>query len=520
MTELARTFHISQPAATGVIGRLVAQKLVDRLLSEKERRVVKVRLTAKGRQAVSSVLERRRQNLVKIFAHISASDRRQYVRTLEQVVHILKQKILNIVVPLGMLAAFSFSTGSADEILAPRKSQEDPAAVAITQESFTLQDCYALALKRSEQLAIAKQAIQEAEGRFLQSLSGALPKLSFNYSHEYQSGDSEPESKFTFSQPLFSGFKEFAAMAASRAEGRQFRQEESRARQLLLVDVADAFYFYGFYQEHLELTQGIVQALEDRIKELTVRVELGRSRPSELAGARSRLRRAEAEAEQTRADLGVARELLEFLTGKAVLSVRDDLDVPMTPKTGEELAFYVPGRADVLAAREAVTAARKKAAVAQAGYWPSVSLEGNSYTQKTAANPSDWDVTLKMSVPIFQGTQTLGKVHEASALATQAELGLSETTRRALMEIRQAYVQWESAHSRVAALKKAVDASEENYQLQAADYRLSMVSNLDVLQALADLHGIRRDYIDAVTDLKRFYWNFKVKTGDLKDVHL
>ena len=518
MTELARTFHISKPAATGLIDRLVAQKLVDRLLSAKDRRVVKVRLTAKGRQAVSSVLERRRQNLVKIFAHISASDRRQYVRTLEQVVQILKQKILMVIVLVGMSAAFPVSLGLADET--PASPAGEPASVVVPQESFTLQDCYALALKRSEQLAIAKQTIQEAEGRFLQSLSGALPKLSFNYSHEYQSGDSEPESKFTFSQPLFSGFKEFAAMAASRAEGRQFRQEESRARQLLLVDVADAFYFYGFYQEHLELTQGIIQALEDRIAELKKRVELGRSRPSELASAQARLRRGEAEAEQTRADLGVARELLEFLTGKTVLSVRDDLDVPMTPKTSEELAFYVPGRADVLAAREAVTAAQKKVAVARSGYWPSVSLEGNSYTQKTAANPSDWDVTLKMSVPVFQGTQTLGKVHEASALATQAELELSETTRRALMEIRQAYVQWESAYNRVAALKKAVDATEENYQLQAADYRLSMVSNLDVLQALADLHGIRRDYIDAVTDLKRFYWNFKVKTGDLKDVHL
>ena len=96
----------------------------------------------------------------------------------------------------------------------------------------------------------------------------------------------------------------------------------------------------------------------------------------------------------------------------------------------------------------------------------------------------------------------------------------SETTRRALMEIRQAYVQWESSYNRVAALKKAVDAAEENYQLQSSDYRVSMVNNLDVLQALAELEDVRRDYIGAVTDMKRFYWNFKVKTGDLNDVHL
>ena len=521
MTELARTFHISKPAATGLIDRLIAQKLVERLLSEKDRRVVKVRLTAKGRQAVQSVLGRRRQNLIKIFAHISASDRRQYVKTLEQVVHVLKQKILIMAVFLSAAAVFHFSIGSADEMPAsPALSADAPAPVAGPQESLTLQDCYALALKRSEQLAIAKQVIQETEGRFLQSLSGALPKFSFNYSREYNQETNAPESKFTFSQPLFSGFKEFVAMAASRAEGRQRRQEEARARQLLLVDVADAFYLYGFYQERLELTQGIIQALEDRVEELKKRVELGRSRASELASARARLRRVEAEAEETRGNMGVGRALLEFLTGKPVVSIRDDPDIPVQSKTDEEFSAFAQNRADVQAAREALTVARRKVGVAQAGYWPSVSVEGNSYAQKTADNSSDWDVTLKMSVPVFQGAQTLGKVREASALAAEAELGLSATTRRALMEIRQAYIRWESAYGRVAALKKAVDASEENYQLQAADYRLSMVNNLDVLQALADLEDVRRDYISAVTDMKRSYWDFKVKTGDIDDVHL
>lgn len=526
MTELARTFHISKPAATGLIDRLIAQKLVERLLSEKDRRVVKVRLTAKGRQAVQSVLGRRRQNLIKIFAHISASDRRQYVKTLEQVVHVLKQKILIMAVFLSAAAVFPFSIGSADEMPAsPALSADASSPVAVPQEELTLQDCYALALKRSEQLAIAQQVIQEAEGRFLQSLSGALPKLSFNYSHRYRDGDNYEESRFTFTQPLFSGFKEFAAMAAAKAQGRQFRQQERRARQLLLVDVADTFYLYGFYQERLELTRGIIQALEDRMEELKKRVELGRSRASESASARARLRRGEAEAEQTRADLGVARELLEFLIGKPAERIDDDLHVIPPAQTEETLSSYVRFRPDVEAAREEWRAAQKNVAVARAGWWPTLSLEGNSYTQKSTVQSAtgvsgDWDATFKATVPIFQGTEILGKVKEASALATEAELKLSEATRRALTEIRQAYIRWESAYGRVAALKKAVDASEENYQLQAADYRLSMVNNLDVLQALADLEDVRRDYISAVTDMKRSYWNFKVKTGDLSDVHL
>ena len=438
----------------------------------------------------------------------------------------VQEFVKRMVVSLGILMVFSCANGSAQEVsVPPAQSADEPVPAMASRETFTLRDCYALALKRSEQLAIAKQTIQEAEGRFLQSLSGALPKLFFNYSHRYRDGNNYPESRFSFTQPLFSGFKEFAAMAAARAQGRQFRQQELRARQLLLVDVADAFYFYGFYQEHLELTQGIIQALEGRIGELTKRVDLGRSRASELSSARARLRRAEAEAEQSRGEMNVARELLEFLIGKPVGDIEDGLNVAPAPTSEEEILSYAQGRPDVQAAREAFVAAKKNVVVARAGWWPNLSLEGNSYTQRSTVQTAtgvsgDWDATFKVSVPIFQGTETLGKVKEASALATQAELELSETTRRALMEIRQAYVQWESAYNRVAALQKAVDAIEENYQLQTADYRLSMVNNLDVLQALEDLHDIRRDHIDATTDLKRFYWNFKVKTGDLKDVHL
>ena len=92
--------------------------------------------------------------------------------------------------------------------------------------------------------------IKEAEGRFQQSLGGILPHATFESSNKRQNGSNGsaftlteiPEQKFIFSQPLFSGFKDFAGMGASRAELRQKTQETLRARQLLFTDVSDAFY--------------------------------------------------------------------------------------------------------------------------------------------------------------------------------------------------------------------------------------------------------------------------------------
>jgi len=502
MSELAAFLNISRPAATGLIDRLIAQKMVVRRMDQKDRRTVLVGTTPRGQKIVAGIWEQKRRSMVKVFSRISARDRKQYLDILEKVVNTFARKTVCCLAALVLTAG---TAAYADQVMLAGR------------QALTLKDCYQLALKRSEALAIHQQQIKEAEGRFLQSLSGVLPKASFNYSNKYVDEGQVPEAKFTFSQPLFSGFKEFAAMAGSKAEARQRRQEDLRARQLLFTDVADAFYYYDLYQEQLKSTQSIAQALSERMAELQKRVDLGRSRTSELASAESRLRKAEADVEQTKSDMIVARELLEFLTGTTLEAVQlqDEARPVFVVKTEQELADYAGHRPDVIAAQEALTVADRKVAVARAGFWPTVGLEGNYYTKKIIASSSDWDVTLKVAVPLFQGGDNVGKLKEASAVSEETKLTFSETQRKALLDVRQAYSRWQASTRRDEALKKALDAADRNYQLQAADYRNNLVNNLDVLQALADLEDVRRGYISAATDVKRFYWQFKVKTGDI-----
>src|SRR3989339_147882 len=122
--------------------------------------------------------------------------------------------------------------------------------LAQNNSALTLKECYRLALERSEAVGIQKELIKETEGLMLQSLSTALPKVAFAYSEKWQ--DVRPnntfegslqEGKFTFTQPLFTGFKEFAAIGASKHVGKQRAEELRRAQQLLFTDVSDAFYF-------------------------------------------------------------------------------------------------------------------------------------------------------------------------------------------------------------------------------------------------------------------------------------
>jgi len=503
MNEIASFLNVSRPAATGLIDRLIVQKLVSRDVGENDRRSVRVEITDKGKKIVSNIWDQKRRSLEKVFSKISAADRRQHLEILERVVKALSSQACALLA--GLLLLGNLLSG-----------------VAFAQEPLTLKQCYQLALKRSETIGIDQQIIKEAEGQFWQSLSGVLPQVNYVVSSQWLdkgSGDNPHglrSRRFTFSQPLFSGFKEYAAIAAAKAQHKERESQLLRAKQLLFGNVSDAFFFLQSYQEDLKVVEDIHKALVNRVAELKQRQSVGRSRESEIASAESSLYQNEAEAENVRGQLEVGRQLLEFLTGESVTSIIDE-DLPNDSVASmEDFVNRADGRADVQAAKEALTVAVKGVTIARAGFWPSVSLNGDSYNQRSGASSDvDWDVTLNVNVPLFNGTQTIGQVKVAQAQLKEAEFSLSQTKRSAILDIQNAYTQFITDKNRELATKKAADAADRNYKLQAADYKNNLVNNLDVLQATQDWEATRRNYIAVKNETKRFYWNLKVATGDI-----
>ncbi len=92
MNELAGSLGISRPAATGLIDRLISQRLVRRDADPHDRRVVRISITQKGTRAIQSIWEQKRRAVVRIFGQLSSGDRTQYLATLEQVVRILQDQ--------------------------------------------------------------------------------------------------------------------------------------------------------------------------------------------------------------------------------------------------------------------------------------------------------------------------------------------------------------------------------------------------------------------------------------------
>lgn len=85
MTELALFMGVTTAAMTGFVERLVKEEYCLREYDSHDRRLVRIKLTSKGRELTGKINQHRRRATMRIFSKVSASDRMDYLRILSQI---------------------------------------------------------------------------------------------------------------------------------------------------------------------------------------------------------------------------------------------------------------------------------------------------------------------------------------------------------------------------------------------------------------------------------------------------
>lgn len=89
MSEIARHMSATLSAATGMVDRLVQSGFLLRERDEKDRRIVKISLTNKGRDIVGRVEKERLLLIKETFGKLTEEERERYLEILEKVFSIL-----------------------------------------------------------------------------------------------------------------------------------------------------------------------------------------------------------------------------------------------------------------------------------------------------------------------------------------------------------------------------------------------------------------------------------------------
>ncbi len=416
--------------------------------------------------------------------------------------------------------------------MAKRPSFEEEKPAEPQKIVLTLENTYRRALQRSETIAIRKEEITKTHADWMIATGDFIGDGDFVITNAMQptssgSGESSVgstltkverrERKYVFSQPLFQGFKSLGALTGAGGLTKQRKAEYRYAKELLFLEVVEAYYNLFRQKKDLETIEGIRQLLGERIDELKQRAEIGRSRSSEVATAESKMNLIEAQLAKSRGALAIAESLMEFYAGvPAEQSIYQEEDLP-----GNEIlkpqddAPFVDRRPDVAAAQQAMKVAKKAIVVAQSDLWPKITLDANRYEKREGFQSGiDWDLLFKINVPLFRGGETLGAVKKSYSAWKQAKLNYSLVRRQAELEIKEAYQNGTAALEQDKAFQKAVKASQENYRYQKEDYARSLVNNLDVLSALEELFSTSRAANLAHYEMKQNYWRYHTAIGD------
>ena len=86
MREVAKNFHVTPPAATLMIDGLVKMKLLARVIDLKDRRSVRLSVTAKGKQLLDRGIAKKINELKKTFTILTPAERTHFVGVLKKII--------------------------------------------------------------------------------------------------------------------------------------------------------------------------------------------------------------------------------------------------------------------------------------------------------------------------------------------------------------------------------------------------------------------------------------------------
>jgi len=367
---------------------------------------------------------------------------------------------------------------------------------------MTLRDVYEAAKQKTETLPQSQSAVRQYEARKDQVFGRFLPNLSFGAGYQRQdrsAGLNSPEQTTTrliLSQSLFEGWRDKAQLDAAKANVLAQKQNLTAAENNLFSEVANSFFQVLAAEQDIRNIQKSIELTQTRIAELNKRLKIGKTQKVEVLAADAQQAVLKAQLLSAQGDLNIARDSFARVTGlDRGTALTDPMRFPREPKPIEEYLAEIENRPDIQALKLTVEASEYEITAAKAGHLPTLLLTANRYLSQSGVqnnNKRDWDVGLTLSFPLFSGGIVSARVREIRENELQSELQLKQQRRIAEEEIRRAYNTLYSSLEQVKALEAARAATDANYKEQVKNYRFSLTTNLDVIQALNSLQDTNR----------------------------
>lgn len=265
------------------------------------------------------------------------------------------------------------------------------------------------------------------------------------------------------------------------------------------------------------LLERSVQTYERSLALTQVRYDAGVVSRSDVLQAQTQLRSAQAQVLDASAQRAQFEHALAVLVGvpPSALKLEHQSLLPAAPQVPPLLpATLLQRRPDIAAAERRVAAAYAQIGVADAAFFPTLSLSanggyrGSSLAGLVSAPHLFWSVGPQLALSVFDGGQRRAASAQARSSAEQAAASYRQTVLTALQEVEDNLVLAHQLQDQAALQQEAVQAAQRNLEIVQDQYRAGTVSFLNVATAQAALLasenaliGLRNRQLAAVSQL-------------------
>jgi outer membrane protein TolC len=329
----------------------------------------------------------------------------------------------------------------------------------------------------------------------------------------------------TLTQTLFQSGKVGAGLRGARAYERAATAQVEETRQDVVFRVKQAYLNALFAQRLLDIAEGSRTLSDEQLRRVELNHRVGSSADYDLLRAQVESANQEPQviAARNQRDLGML-ELRRLVNIAPERPVELDAGILAAGDSLPEVDFAavqidLASRAALEAAQATVEFRRQAVRVYRADLFPALKFTmnygGQAYPSGTFPGGlgdfrRDWNASLTLSMPIFDGFRIRGQVAQAYAEVERAELQLAQTRESVGIEVEQARLELARALALVAARRQTVAWAARAHHLASVRYTNGITTALEVSDARLAMQQAQvneaqatRDYLLGVAALEK-----------------
>ncbi len=420
------------------------------------------------------------------------------------------------------------------------------------QTSLSLEQAVATALEKNPARKAAMFNQRAAVAGIKESRAALLPQITFGEAYQRSNdpvfvfGARLRQTRFTaadfalnrlnsplpfgnFATRFFGGWQLFDSgvnwlrMAQAKQMSLAAQRQLERTEQELVFRVVDAYTGLLLATRQLQVADDAMKTSQSILERSKARFESGMAVESDLLSAQVDYAARQQELIRARNAVQVARANLNHELGVPIDAEYQPAEIlaerPLpTPSQAELEQSALNNRPDLAGANLRTAIQNRSVEIARASFGPRVNAFGDWEADNphfTGGGGNNWTAGVEVQLDLFNGGAKTARVQRERALADAAASERDALASGVRLEVRKAYLDYDSARQQVDVARAAVQQAKESLRISQNRYEGGLITITDLLRTEEASLRAETDYWQAVYRLRTSYAGLELATGTL-----